>query len=331
MKVAALRSDRTGPWYPSPDKLTNRLEVTLLNIGLKPLALSAAALVLLLSVSTPLSVLTLFLLMTPFVAMFLMLKPGAFALHAAVIGGLAFLLGGAYGPLLLTMMVFFLVPSIVMGLLYKRRCKARTVLLAGFLIVLAQLLLELILFSLQFQFDLSSELASVLQNSLTQFETEGALPPGWAADTADSLGDAIVTMLPMLLLLSAFLMAVITHALTRWTMNRSGVHLPALPQAKTWKVPRSLIWYYLAALVLSYVVPQDGSGFWPVVSLNLIPILHFVFVVQAIGFFFFLADARRWPKAVPVLLSVPLLLFSQPLYLIGLADAAFPLRRYFEK
>ena len=53
-------------------------------------------------------------------------------------------------------------------------------------------------------------------------------------------------------------------------------------------------------------------------------------VVQAIGFFFFLADVKRWNRAVPVLLSVPVLLFP-PFYLIGLLDVAFPLRRYFAK
>ncbi|WP_276356502.1 DUF2232 domain-containing protein [Cohnella caldifontis] len=302
-----------------------------MNIGLKPLAWSAAALVLLLSVSTPLSAFTLFLIMTPLVVLFLTLKPAAFAVHAAVIGAAAFLLGGAYGPLSLTLMIFFLVPSIVMGVMYRKRSRARSVLLAGFLVILAQLLLELILFSLQFRIDLSAELASVIRASLSQLETPGTLPEGWAADTADSLGNAIVTMLPMLLLLSSFLLAVVTHALSRAAMARSGAPLPGLPQAKTWRLPRSLVWYYLAALLLSYIVPQDGNGFWTVVSSNLIPILRFAFVVQAIGFFFFLADAKRWPKAVPVLVSIPLILFSSPLYLIGLLDAAFPLRRYFAK
>jgi hypothetical protein len=67
-----------------------------------------------------------------------------------------------------------------------------------------------------------------------------------------------------------------------------------------------------------------------VVAANLEPLLRYAFVVQAIGFFYFLADVRRWSKAVPVLIAIPLILFP-PFYLIGLLDTAFPLRRYFEK
>ncbi|MNL86727.1 hypothetical protein D3C87_2155570 [compost metagenome] len=52
--------------------------------------------------------------------------------------------------------------------------------------------------------------------------------------------------------------------------------------------------------------------------------------MQAIGFFFFVADAKKWPKVVPLLLCIPLLLFS-PLHIIGLIDAALPLRKYFVK
>lgn len=304
--------------------------VTPLNIGWKSLVWSFIALLLLLSIPTPLNALTLFLLMTPFVILFTTLKPAVFAGHAAVIAAAAFLLSGAYGPLALTLMIFFLVPSIVMGFLYKKRRKAWSIVLAGFLVILAQLLLELVLFSLQFRIDLSAELASLIQSSLNQFETSGMMPAGWAANTASDLGDAIVTMLPLLLLLSSFLFAIITHGLTRAAMSRAGVQLPALPQAKTWRLPRSLVWYYLIGLVISYAVPADGGGFWTVVSANLVPLLRFAFTVQAIGFFFFLADARKWSKVVPVLIAVPIVLFP-PFYLIGLLDVAFPLRRYFVK
>lgn len=303
-----------------------------MNIGLKPLVWSAAALVLLLSAATPLSAATLFLLMTPFVVLFLTLKPAAFAVHAALIGAAAFLINGSYGPLTLTLMIFFLVPSIVMGILYKKRKKARSVLLAGFLVILAQLLLELVLFSLQFRIDLSAEMATLIQASLSQFETEGALPPGWAADTANSLSDMIVTMLPTFLLAYSFLYAVITHGLTRLSFRISGVELPGLPQAKTWRLPRSLVWYYLAALILGFALPQ-GGGLWSAIAANLMTVLQYVFIVQAIGFFFFIADAKRWPRGAPVLISVPFVFLSlfTPLYLIGLLDAVFPLRRYFAK
>lgn len=301
-----------------------------MKIGWKSLGWSFLALVLLLSVPTQLNAFTLFLLMTPFVVLFTMLKPSVFAGHAAAIGAAAFVLSGGYGPLTLTLMIFFLVPSIVMGYLYKKRRKASSVILAGFLVLLAQMLLELVLFSLQFHFDLSEILATQLRNSLLPLEGSEMYPAGWAASTAAALGDLIVTKLPTLLLLFSFLIAVVTHGLARLALRRSGIELPGLPQAKTWRLPRSLVWYYLIALILSYAVPDKGTGFWTVVIANLSPILQLAFALQAVGFFFFLADAKKWPRAVPLLISVPLILIP-PFYLIGLLDAAFPLRRYFVK
>ncbi|WP_219643342.1 DUF2232 domain-containing protein [Cohnella sp. CFH 77786] len=304
-----------------------------MNNSWKSLVWSVMALAVLLSVPTPLNAITLFLLMTPLVVLFTMLKPLAFAGHAAAIGAAAFILSGSAGPLALTLLIFFLVPSIVMGYLYKKRRKARTVILSGFIVLLAQLLIELVLFSLQFRIDLAAELASLLKTSLMQFETGGMFPAGWAADTATELGEAIVTMLPLLLILSSFLFTIVTHGLTRLALKRGGIEIPGLPQAKTWRLPRSLVWYYLIALVVSFAVPEKGTGYWTVVTANLVPLLQYAFTVQAIGFFFFLADAKKWSKGVPVLISVLLVLFTPifPFYLIGLLDAAFPLRRYFVK
>lgn len=287
-------------------------------------------LVLLLSMLTPLRAVTIFALMTPLVILFTMLRPLAFAGYTAAIGGAAFVLGGSYGLMALIMLLFFLLPSIAMGYMYKKRKKAWHALLAGFIVLLAQLLLELVVFSLQLGLDLSKELADMFRTSLEQFETSGVFEAGWAAETASALGDAVVTMLPMLLLLGAFLFAIITHGLARWGLRRSGIEVPGLAQAKTWRLPRSLVWYYLVAYIISFAVPADGDGFGTIVVANLVPVLRFAFVIQAIGFFFFLADVKRWHKSVPVLLAVPVVLFP-PLYLIGLLDVAFPLRRYFAK
>lgn len=305
-------------------------EVTRLDNRWRPLVWSLVSLVLLMSMLTPLKAVTIFALMAPLAILFTMLRPLAFAGYIVAIGAAAYVLSGAYGLMALIMLLFFLIPSVVMGYMYKKRKKAWQVLLGGFIVLLAQLLLELVVFSLQLGLDLSKELAEMFRVSLEQFESSGMFEAGWAAETASALGDAIVTMLPMLLLLGAFLFAIITHGLARWGLRRSGIEVPGLAQAKTWRLPRSLVWYYLIAYVISFAVPEGGDGFWTVIIANLVPVLRFAFVVQAIGFFFFLADAKRWHKAVPVLLAVPVVLFP-PFYLIGLLDVAFPLRRYFAK
>jgi uncharacterized protein YybS (DUF2232 family) len=303
--------------------------VNLLNIGWKSLAWSAAALLLLLTLSTFLNVVTGFLIMTPFIVLFTMLKPKIFALHVIPIGVIAYFLSGAYGPIVLTLAFFFLVPSIAMGHLYKKGSPARTAILVGFIIILVQLLLELVLFATQFNIDLTAELTSQLTESLKQLEAAGFSPAGWTSETSIAFVASIVNMLPMLLLLMVFLFTIVTHGLSRQALRTVDIQAPALPQAKTWRLPKSLVLYYLIAMVASFFISQDG-GYWYVVVSNLVPILHIVFAVQAIGFFFFLADAKKWSRVVPILLSIPVFLFP-PFYLIGLLDVAFPLRKYFVK
>lgn len=302
----------------------------MLNIGWKSLAWSAAAVLLLLTFSTPLNVVTTFLIMTPFIVLYTMLKPKLFIAHVIPIGIITYFVSGSYGPVLLTLAFFFLVPSLAMGHLYKRGSTARKAILVGFIVLLAQLLLVLVLFSTQFDIDLAGQLTSLLTDNLNQLNSGEIFSEGWAADTAKAYGDAIMNIFPMLLLLSAFLFTIVAHGLSRLALRTVGIQAPALPEAKTWSVPKSLVLYYLIAMVASFFLTEESNGYWSVVISNLVPILQIAFTIQAIGFFFFLADAKKWPKVVPVLIAIPVVLFP-PCYLIGLLDVAFPLRRYFVK
>ncbi|WP_027086780.1 DUF2232 domain-containing protein [Cohnella panacarvi] len=298
-----------------------------MKVSAKSLTWSAAAILILLSILTPLNVVSSLLMMTPFVVLYTMLNPGAFAAHIVPIAVIAFLLSGSYGLVVVTLGLFFLVPSVVMGHLYKKGKPAKTVVITGFVVILAELLLELAILSSQLDF--KNEVVSLLTDNLKQFES--SFSEGWAAKNAESLTEAMITALPMMLLLTAFFLTTVTHWLSRKALRTVGFEAPALPKAKDWMMPRSLVLYYLIASVASFIMTEESAGYWYVAITNLIPILQFLFLIQAIGFVFFLADAKRWPRFAPFLLCIPLLLFIQPLFLIGMLDVAFPLRRYFVK
>jgi len=303
-----------------------------LNISWKSLAWSAAAALLLLSLATPLNFLTVFLIMPAFIVLFSMLDVKRFALHLLPIGVVAYFLSGSWGPAIITLAFFFLVPSIAMGHLYKRGSSAKSAVTAGFVIVMAQLLLQLLLLSTLSSFDLKAELTAQLTGSLKQFElTSDLFPAGWAADTARAFGEAVMAFLPTIFILCAFLLAVAAHGFSRRALRSVGIDAPALPQAKTWRVSRSLVLIFIIALIASSAMSEDKSGYWWIAVINLVPILEIAFLVQAIGFVFFLADTKKWPRAVSLLLCIPLLLFYPRTFLIGLLDAAFPLRKYFVK
>lgn len=280
------------------------------------------AILLLLSILTPLSALSAFLIMTPMVVLFTMLKPKAFVLHMIPILLLAFLLSGAFGVVVIALAIFFLVPSIFMGKQYKKGAPARKVIVHGFIAILALLLLELALFAWQFDVNLTTELSNWLRDALQQFDTQRMLKEGWESKYAN----AIVTALPMILLMSAAMFAIITHAIARRALRTVDIHVEGMPQAHTWQLPRSIVTYYLIAVISSFFMTEESSGFWDLAITNLLPILQMLFIVQAVGFVFFLAHEKKWSKIAPLLLCIPLILYP-PLFIIGLLDMAFPLRR----
>jgi uncharacterized protein YybS (DUF2232 family) len=307
--------------------------VKLLKAGWKSLAWSLAALVLLLSVPM-LGGITLFFIMTPIVVLFASLRPLAFIAHILIIGLAAFAILGGYGAIALMLAFFFLVPSIAMGFMYKRKALARNALLIGFAFILAQLLVEFAILSFEYKFDLAGEISKLLTESFKKVDTNGVLTASWIADTSTLIGQTFATMLPSILILLSFLFAIITHGLSRWGLRTVGIDAPSLPQARTWRLPRSLVLYFLIAEIASFAMSPNGHSYWYVAVANLIVLLQYAFIAQGIGFFGFLGDAKKWSKPVTVLLSigyVVLAMIIAPLFLIGLIDAAFPLRRYFVK
>ncbi|GGF94089.1 hypothetical protein GCM10010916_09290 [Paenibacillus abyssi] len=305
------------------------LEVNGLKTGLKSLLWSAAALVMLISLIVPaLNILTVALMMVPFVVLYTTLTRKEFALHLFAVLGIGFFV---LGPAALILGLFFVIPSIVMGHMYKRQAQARTVLTVVLLTILGQLLLQLVLFSAVLDVSLTREIGQLIRGSVTELSSQGLLPASWSTEMTESLIRTMVQSIPLTFIVIAFLYAVITHWVARNALRRlHGLEIPGLKPAKEWMMPKILVLYYLIALVLDLIVTDDGDSFLNVVLLNLIPLLRLVFTIQAIGFFYYLADQKRWNKVVPVLLSIPVFLFP-PLSLIGVLDVAFPIRKSFKK
>jgi len=304
------------------------LEVNCLKNGLKSVLWSAAALVLLLSISVPLlNALVVSVMMIPTVILYATLPKRLFGLHMLVVFGLAF---AVIGPAALIIGLFFLVPSIVMGHMYRKQLPARKVITVTLLVLLALLLLELVVFNALLDISLLDEMSNMIRSMTDNLNEQGLLPAGWSAEATDLFIQTLIHSIPMALITVSFMYAVITHAVVRPVLRASGLQVPGLQPAKDWMLPRIFVLYYLIILIMDLSVSDDGSSFLTVALLNLVPLMRLAFSIQAIGFFFFIADQRKWNKAIPILLSVLVVVFP-PLSLIGVLDAGFPIRRAFKK
>ena len=297
------------------------------NTGIRPLAWSAAALLLLMLTAVPvLNMPAVFLLAVPFTVLCVLLTPVSFAVHAAVIIALAMFLFGL--PVLL-IGLFFLIPAAVMGRYYRRRAPARTVMTAGGVTILGLFLLELLFLAVFMDINMIDMMSEIIRGNAANLESQGLLPADWNAETTEELVTSVIQSLPRILILAAFSFAVVTHWLSRRALKRMGIDVPAFRRAREWMLPRSLVFVYFAVLVL-YMIQLAGSpaddSYFGMIVVNSYYLLWFVFACQTIGFFFYLAYQKGWHRIVPLMLSVPVLLF-QPLSLIGVFDTAFPLRK----
>lgn len=290
-------------------------------------AWSAAYLLLLLSLLTPFLVLTSLFLIVPAVVLFTTLNTRQFLAHILPV----WIIVGFIHPVFVLLAIYMIIPALVMGRWYKKKRPATATLMAGTVTILAEFLLLLLLGTTVFQFDLTDYVNNVLQMT----NDIGASNPllsdmVWTTEQVRQLSVLTVQMIPMTLILSSFMMAVITHSVTRPILNSIGYAVPKMRPAREWRLPRSIIWYYLIGIVIQMFSYNAQTGFMAMIAGNLLPLLRICFMIQAIGFLFFLAYEKKWSKAVPLLLAVPIILYP-PLRIIGIVDLAFPLRELVTK
>nr|WP_169084077.1 DUF2232 domain-containing protein [Paenibacillus sp. PL91]MBC9203308.1 DUF2232 domain-containing protein [Paenibacillus sp. PL91] len=300
-----------------------------LKTGLKPVLWSCAALLLLLSLLVPLfNVITMLLLMVPYVVLYTTLSPKSFALHLVPVWVLAFFIGG---PATLIIGLFFLIPSIVMGHLFMKQAPASRVVRTVGVVILAQLMLELLIFEVFLDISLLKELSTFIRSTVEELMAQRYLPTEWDSGLTDIVIHTMINSIPVTFIMIAFGLTVISQFVSRRAVKWSGgPEVPRFTRAKDWRLPRLLVVLYLLTYVMELFASRTSDSFFAVALMNLVPLLSFVFAFQAVGFFFFLANQRGWNKAVPILIAIPVLLIP-PLSLIGVLDTAFPIRKSFTK
>ncbi|KWX79437.1 hypothetical protein AMQ84_06895 [Paenibacillus riograndensis] len=294
-------------------------------------AWSIAYLLLLLSLSTPLLIITTLFMIIPAVVLFTTLNTKQFIIHILPV----LLIVGLITPVYVLIAVYFLIPALVMGRWYKKRSSAMSTLLAGMITILGEFLLLLLLGTALFNFDLTTYVNDVLQMVNSPLSELGAGNPlmselKLSSEDVSTISHMTVQIIPMTLIISSFMIAVITHSIVRPILNSMEYAVPRMKPAREWRLPRSFIWYYLLGVVLSLLFGGADSGFMPMISDNLLPLLRIAFIIQTIGFLFFLVYERKWSKVVALLLAIPVILMPG-LWIIGIVDLAFPLRELVTK
>ncbi|MGW8958748.1 DUF2232 domain-containing protein [Paenibacillus sp. NPDC055715] len=293
---------------------------------LATVAWSVIYLLLLLSLLTPLRIFTVFLLIVPGVVLFSSLPFKGFLIHVIPV----LLIIALQDVYLLLPAIYFLIPALLMGRVYKKGAPAFQVLMTGTGVILAELLVVLLIATYTFGFDLSQYLrdqAAISANLVQQILNGNPKLPGmnWTAEDTQRLGTMMIGKVSYVLILTSFLLAVITHALARPALSSLDVPVRKMKPAREWRLPRALIWYYLLAIVFEWMGMSSDSSWVQAVAVSMLPLIHACFIIQTIGFIYFWTHSRNMSPVIALLLSLVVLVF-QPLRIIGIIDLAFPLR-----
>ncbi|WP_309271628.1 DUF2232 domain-containing protein [Paenibacillus sp.] len=292
---------------------------------------SVVYLLLLLSLLTPLSIVTVFFLILPATILFATLNLKTFMLHVLPVWLIAFIVH----PVNLLLAAYFVIPSIIIGRSYKKKDPALRTLMIGSGTILAGMLILLLIGTVFLQFDLSSYVHDIVKMTMSPLKDVGGNNPlisdmTWTPEQMQLLSDETMLRIPFAMIVSSFMMGVITHALARPIIGSTASHVPKMKPAREWMLPRSLIWYYLIGVVIEVFARGSSSSFLTMIAANFVPLLHICFMIQAIGFFYYLGHTRKWHPIVPLLIVIPILLFP-PMRIIGILDLAFPLRQFMTK
>ncbi|WP_052339610.1 DUF2232 domain-containing protein [Gorillibacterium massiliense] len=224
---------------------------------------------------------------------------------------------------LITVVAATVIPAGIMALVYKRKNHAPLAIAAGALTILAELVLILGLAKL-LDYDplgFMKEMSDDWVNNLPASMRQGMNTDAWIQNAR--------LIFPSVLITISTYFAWITHVIARWVARKSGMLLPALPKIRSWKLPRSLVWYFLVLLILQALLKPEGQSTLNIVVMNLFPLLTFLFVIQAFSFLFYMVHARRWNIAIPWIAFALLLVWWDATLLftvLGVLDTAFPLR-----
>ncbi|MBY6037541.1 YybS family protein [Fictibacillus nanhaiensis] len=225
--------------------------------------------------------------------------------------------------------------GIVMGELYRRKKSAFAVLLGGSLAGIINMLATIVVAQIVMGFNFVTELKKQFQIAIEKAEefytTTGQDPS--QIERFKEQAELIPMMLPTYIIGGAVILAFVTHLAARMLMKRLKFDTPSFPPFREWNLPKSFLWYYIVAIVLTFSTPEKGTALYTV-TINLYMILSFALIIQGFTVIFYYAWIKNWKRKRIILLVILLFLLNSflpiPLEVVkflGIIDLGFMIKK----
>lgn len=153
-------------------------------------------------------------------------------------------------------------------------------------------------------------------------------------ETIPVIQQQLMTLIPSMFILASGIIVFLIQTISYQVLKRFGFTVPEAKPFRNLKLPRSIIWYYLLAVLISLFVPATAGTFLYNALANILFILQFLFVLQGVSFLFFISFEKGIKKVWPIIGTVLVILsplFNTLARLLGIIDIGFDLRQFVKK
>ncbi|WP_159439985.1 YybS family protein [Bacillus sinesaloumensis] len=243
---------------------------------------------------------------------------------------IAFLLSGLLGSVMgIILTIMFGFTGVLLGEMINRGKSGIELFLGASLSYLFSIVLMYITVMLVLQVNITELIKESSQESIAMVEsimraTGGEVNTQVYKELEESI-ELTSYMLPSMFVFLAMGLSFITVKAVKPILIRLQVKMNPFPPFREIHLPKSILWYYLLILLISFVEMEKGS-FGYTAFLNFFFILQLLMVIQGLSLIYFYCHQKKIPKFVPVVLTVltPFLLYI--IRILGIIDLGFQLR-----
>ncbi|MGE5701936.1 MAG: YybS family protein [Clostridia bacterium] len=296
--------------------------------------LVVALVLLFISVRTILGIFAFMIVPVPFVLMAARSTGREQVLWTFLFAAFGALIAGVVGSILGILLAFI---GGVMGQAYQKRKTGLSAVMMGAGASFLTIVLGLALAKFGFGVNLITAMEKTGEQLISG---PGALPtPGWMSpeDWKKEVQwqmQLFEMVLPSIIVATSFFMSASIHWVSRLVSRLMKRPLPALPPIREWNFPRSLIYYYFAALIMLLLFGEPMSQSFMSSAVNNVKVmLDMIFMLQGLSFCFFFLYRKGWKK-LSFVLVIALFIFPLLTYilsLLGILDLGVGLRKRLEK
>lgn len=251
----------------------------------------------------------------------------------------ALLISFIVGPILVILLTLsYGGAGLIIGYFIQEKKGRPASFIAATLALLAILILQYVIAVVFFKFNFINEMIAIMKESM---DTSKNMLAALGQNTDNPLFEQfeeIVKMInaltPSLFVLIALITVFLIEVVSFPIVKRFGVKIEPWKPFRELMLPKSILWYYLLAILASFVFNPSEGSYWYLVLVNCAFILQLFMVIQGLSLIYYLCFKKGISKVVPIIATI--IIFIMPIFLsivriLGIIDLGFDLRKRIEK